>query len=698
MFRNVPSTSQDKPESFIKEATIATLWAIFKKILLDPLHSEVPIYCVIDALDECEDRDELLSRIQQISSIPKTRFARRTYVKLLVTSRPEVNARRILPTLVCVDLKATSEDIETFVREKVRTLPANFDDKLRKEAAKLMLSKAEQTFLWVSIVVKKLERLSLPSVADLRDTVKQSSTDLVTLYSGIAEKIKEGPPKVQKLVAWVVYGRRPLTLQELEAALATQMDSTTKEGTEEHRFDLTREALKSAAGIILEIVHNTVHVIHQSAKDFVLESLVGASCFNGLDPDSYLSKVCLTYLTFEDFQKGPCGSKEGLDQRKKEYPFLEYAARKWHIHFDDTGEFNKDETILHLIGKLIRPKSKILLAWGEVAGIRNLETADDTFAIATMAEIPWLTQYQGSLTKLTKEKVIEAFKNVGNGLELIEGALQKGNLFIDQEAILELIKTGNEKIVNILLDNNYTANLTSESIALAAAANQTNSLAVIRLLLDRKRNQIALTGDLVIVAEKNPVSGRSVIQYLLSKSSEISEAAVEEIVRLFDIELIQKLVHEKYDLKLTEAVSTIAASRQSSPKSNLHTEIMKILLSSDTIQITEQAVAVISLRFDASVVGLLLHGRNILVTGGVMEVLWRKFGSQLERRLTNEQTCIQITEAAVVVATKKTRLNGRELINFLLSRSDMKITEDILIAAAGNETCGKEMMEVILNK
>lgn len=299
-----------------------------------------------------------------------------------------------------------------------------------------MLSKAEQTFLWVSIVVKKMERLSLPSVADLGEIVKQSSTDLVTLYSGIVKKIEEGLPKVQKLVAWVVYGQRPLTLQELEAALATQMDSTTKEGTEEYRFDLTREALNSAAGIILEIVDNTVHVIHQSAKDFVLGKLVGASCFNGLDPNSYLCKVCLIYLNFEDFQNGPCGSKEGLDQRKKEYPLLEYAARKWHTHFDDTGEFYKDEKILHLIGMLIRPQSKKLLAWGEVAGIRNLDTADDMFAIATMAEIPWLTRYQGSPTRLTKEKVTEALRNVGNGLELIKGLLQEGNLFLDKEAML----------------------------------------------------------------------------------------------------------------------------------------------------------------------------------------------------------------------------------------------------------------------
>lgn len=143
-------------------------------------------------------------------------------------------------------------------------------------------------------------KLSLPSVADFGQTVKQSSTNLVTLYSGIVEQIKDGPPKVQKLVAWVVYGRRPLAFQELEAALATQMDSKSKDGTEEHRFDLTRGALNSAAGIILEIINNTVHLIHQSAKDFILRErkLVGASCFNGLDLIVYVSGVFFDIFEF----------------------------------------------------------------------------------------------------------------------------------------------------------------------------------------------------------------------------------------------------------------------------------------------------------------------------------------------------------------------------------------------------------------
>lgn len=99
---------------------------------------------------------------------------------------------------------------------------------------------------------------------------------------------------------------------------------------------------------------------------------------------------------------------------------------------------------------------------------------------------------------------------------------------------------------------------------------------------------------------------------------------------------------------------------------------MTIHLSRDTIQITEHAVAAIAEQFDAAVVGLLLRRRD-------MKTL--RFHSQIESHLINKQTCILITETAVVVALAKTRCNGKELAKFLLLRSDMKITGEVLIAA-----------------
>jgi hypothetical protein len=65
-----------------------------------------------------------------------------------------------------------------------------------------------------------------------------------------------------------VYGRRPLTLKELEAALTTQLDFKSKVSTDEYRIDLTTEAVTSASGVILEIIDNDrVHLIQCWASD-----------------------------------------------------------------------------------------------------------------------------------------------------------------------------------------------------------------------------------------------------------------------------------------------------------------------------------------------------------------------------------------------------------------------------------------------
>lgn len=191
------------------------------------------------------------------------------------------------------------------------------------------------------------------------------------------------------------------------------------------------------------------------------------------------------------------------------------------------------------------------------------------------------------------------------------------------------------------------------------------------------------------------MSGKNVIQYLLSKDSEISKGGVEAIVRLFDIELTQKLAHQKHYLNITRTVVTAAASRRNNLTENLHTEIMTMLLRRDSIQITKHAVAAIAEQFDATVVGLLLRRRNTVLIGSVMKTLWQRFHSQIESHLINKPTCIRIMEMAVVVALAKTRCNDKDLVKFLLLRSDMKITGEVLIAAAGNRWCGKEMMEVL---
>lgn len=84
----------------------------------------------------------------------------------------------------------------------------------------------------------------------------------------------------------------------------------------------------------LEIVDNKVHLIHQTARGFLLKNhqLRAAKLCSSHDLNIYLAKVCMAYLRFEDFETRPCCDWETLAVRKRQYPLHHYAAHSWHVH------------------------------------------------------------------------------------------------------------------------------------------------------------------------------------------------------------------------------------------------------------------------------------------------------------------------------------------------------------------------------
>jgi hypothetical protein len=348
--------------------------------------------------------------------------------------------------------------------------------------------------LWVSIVLKKLRAMTLPSPATPRDIIEESSTDLNELYLGIINRIMEGTQEEQKLLVWIVYGRRPLTLKELEAALATQMDSKSKISTDEHRIDLTAEAVTSAAGVILEITDDKVHLIHQSAKDFLLRNrqLSSAKFCNELNPNIYLAKVCMVYLSFEDFETGPCGDWQTLTARKSQYPLLHYASCNWHAHIRSKEDIDATSNIIY---RLIEPRSLILLSWGEVAEIQGLQEATDTWEIATKANIPWLAEFKSSNTIITEERVWKIAKNWVTGYSVMEMSVGRDDVQFTEGAVHAIARNFNEGMMKLLLDRNHGIKVTHALIK-ATAANQNHGKYVMRLLLGSS-SDVLLTADLV---------------------------------------------------------------------------------------------------------------------------------------------------------------------------------------------------------
>ncbi|RFU77477.1 ankyrin repeat [Trichoderma arundinaceum] len=392
----------------------------------------------------------------------------------------------------------------------------------------------------------------------------------------------------QKLLIWTVFGRRALDLNELEVALAIQENSESYESIRT-RYNSRKIAITSAAGIILEIVDEKVYLIHQSAKDFLLRSeyLAEAEFCRGLHPSIYLAKICMTYLCFADFVRtSPCREPALLDERNRFHPFFRYAARNWHRHIgikDDVTDFTS------MIGQLTEPGSPALLAWGEAAGLANINMARDTWDIAMEADIPWLAEFQSRGGVIDEEDIEKAASRVRQLLE------KDGGIVITPE----LMK--------------------------AAAINREHGRFVMDLLLECPAG-LMVTAELVQVATENDKSGRNIIELILHKGDvDMSEEAVAEIAARFDIKIMEFLLNLREDINITEMVLVAALQRDYGSEEMItllleqrgqdahitdkfvktiaeqcNVEIMRLLLeqSGDRVNIPAEAVLIMAARLD----------------------------------------------------------------------------------------------------
>jgi hypothetical protein len=166
-----------------------SLWEILDELLRDPIFGT--IYCVVDPLDECrgiESRHRLLRFLKSLIHPPPGKKRNSPVLKALLVSRPTVELDRELKQSPSIHIKANPHDLETFIRRKINVL--ELDTEHQEKAIELLTGRAERTFLWISIVLKKLEAAAaLLSPADMERIIDESPSDLTELYEGIVNQI-----------------------------------------------------------------------------------------------------------------------------------------------------------------------------------------------------------------------------------------------------------------------------------------------------------------------------------------------------------------------------------------------------------------------------------------------------------------------------------------------------------------------------
>lgn len=237
---------------------------IFTTITQDPCMADFTF--IIDALDECqhqESRKSLFNLIMDTSS----------HIKWLVSSRNEKEIEHALKSIdnrLILELKSNaahvSSAVDTYIDRCARDIEAlKGDDDLREKTVNILKTKANGTFLWVTLVAQQLRDAGRPHIERILEEMPE---ELENLYDEIMERSKKGwkndTEACLSFLATVTAAERPLHIDELYLFISSQLI-----GTKIRYLPSDIEYLAKACGSFITIMDKNIYFIHQSVKDYM---------------------------------------------------------------------------------------------------------------------------------------------------------------------------------------------------------------------------------------------------------------------------------------------------------------------------------------------------------------------------------------------------------------------------------------------
>lgn len=295
-----------------------------------------------------------------------------------------------------LDVEILHHDIKAFVVAEVEKLPQF--SKMAGEIEHALIDGAKGMFLWVSLVLDDLRRSCTTKSRVIQEKLKSLPRSLPGLYENILRKVEPvDQPTANIILQWVVWASRPLTLKELTIAVAIRPQDTSLSSMEEEMESDLRTVLRMIFGPLITVDDDkTVHLVHQSAKDFLSQpdispqhgshnqSLSGWR-LSPIEAHRRLGIGCLKYMAFEfKLKNEPVDSKidrshisENAETLRigRGHNLLSYAVKYWQDHVRQTDQ--RDPDVLRAFLALRKPGKNNFLVYSVSRMLRNWYQEED---------------------------------------------------------------------------------------------------------------------------------------------------------------------------------------------------------------------------------------------------------------------------------------------------------------------------------
>ena len=197
-------------------------------------------------------------------------------------------------------------------------------------------------------LAKKLNR------RDVREALKNLPIDLDNTYDEAIWRIesqnKEEVNLAKKVLCWISYAFRPLTVTEIQHGLAVKPGDV---ALDEEALPDKDDLVSLCAGLVtIDWESNIIRLLHYTTQEYFERIRMTRFPY----AQTSITTTCLTYMSFNAFAEGCCHSDQEMKARLHKYPLLEYAAQHWGDH----ARGDPEETVKELALKFLNHNSKLI--------------------------------------------------------------------------------------------------------------------------------------------------------------------------------------------------------------------------------------------------------------------------------------------------------------------------------------------------
>ena len=357
-------------------------------------------YFIIDGIDECDDAKTLVQDLLNL--------ALKSDIKMVFFSRPNVAALfKAIPQDQQLNVgRNNSDDIRTYLTKKLEQLadeellPTTAD---HEELIHCLLTGADGMFIWARLMINYLNSPALTRKSRL-NIVKNICTPegLGNMYNRIFALISQGNrielDLAKRIIMWILYSKRPMTVQELQKAVHPR--PTSSSGDDDDFPDFNRTVVLTCAGLVerQNIFISTYRsemasfqFIHLSVKEYFLSQIShDLNSHAGFSADAHvllasqseslleIAQGCLHALSFllpTQPLSGSLDRNTTPTELHHNFPLCGYAAYYWLEHLRDTIVESshlaiipqeKFKDLMKALARFLTLK-KVLVAWMEAA-------------------------------------------------------------------------------------------------------------------------------------------------------------------------------------------------------------------------------------------------------------------------------------------------------------------------------------------